>query len=157
MKLPVMGKGITLNELPDEVAVYFEIGDCKQQCKGCHSPHLWEHDGVEWLDLEEIKAYIKTQRGATAVLFMGGTTNYGIEPKDFIENIIKPLSKDYPIGLYHGDSPFYLDKSCLTWIKTGRYIESQGGLTSPTTNQRMYYLVGDEWLDITTYFRKEKI
>ena len=36
-----MGKGVTLTELPNEIAVFFEIGNCKQHCEGCHSPELW--------------------------------------------------------------------------------------------------------------------
>ena len=42
MLVPVVDWGITFNEVPDKVAVYFELGDCNKHCKGCHSPELWE-------------------------------------------------------------------------------------------------------------------
>ena len=38
------------------------------------------------------------------------------------------------------------------YVKLGPYIESLGGLKSPTTNQRLYKRVGDEWQDITSSF-----
>ena len=38
------------------------------------------------------------------------------------------------------------------YIKLGPYIESLGGLKSPTTNQRLYKRVGDCWKDITATF-----
>lgn len=157
MRIPIMGKGVTLTELPNEIAVYFEVGNCQQKCKGCHSPHLWTTDLAEWLNIADMRKYIESQKGATAVLFMGGTTNWDIHPKEFLERIVKPLSKDYPIGLYHGDAPFMYDRGNLTWIKTGRYIECQGGLDSPTTNQRMYYKTPlNEWIDITKWFTRKE-
>ena len=47
MKIPVMGQGVTLTELPNEIAVFFEIGNCKQHCEGCHSPELWTDEGAK--------------------------------------------------------------------------------------------------------------
>ena len=38
------------------------------------------------------------------------------------------------------------------YIKLGPYIESLGGLKSPTTNQRLYKREGDCWKDITATF-----
>lgn len=156
MKVPVMGKGVTLTELPNEIAVFFEIGNCKQQCKGCHSPELWSDSGADWWGTEEIIKYIKSQRGATAVVFMGGTTNYDIDPEAFLEKIVKPISKEYAVGLYHGDHFFTYCRDNLTWVKTGRYQEHLGGLASPKTNQKMLYkLPNGTWTDITSFFTKE--
>ena len=141
MKIPVMGKGVTLTEIPNEIAVFFEIGNCKQHCEGCHSPELWTAE---------------TQRGITAVVFMGGTTNYEIDPEEFLREIVKPISKEYPVGLYHGCIEFPYSRDDLTWLKIGRYIECQGGLASPTTNQKMFYkLPNGEWTNITSFFTKE--
>ena len=68
----------------------------------------------------------------------------------------KPISKEYPVGLYHGCIEFPYNKEYLTWLKIGRYIECQGGLASPTTNQKMLYkLPNGEWTNITPFFTKE--
>ena len=156
MRIPVMGKGVTLTELPNEIAVFFEIGNCKQHCEGCHSPELWTDDGAQWLTVDDLLEYISTQRGITAVVFMGGTTNYDIDPEEFLDKIVKPISKKYPVGLYHGCIDFPYSREDLTWLKVGRYIECQGGLASPTTNQKMFYkLPNGEWTNITSFFTKE--
>lgn len=157
MKIPVMQKGVTLTEIPNEIAVYFEIGNCKQHCNGCHSPELWSDSGAWWLTVDELLEYIRSQHGATAVVFMGGTTNYDIAPEDFLEKIIKPISKYYAVGLYHGGEFFDdYDASNLTWLKTGRYYDYLGGLSSPKTNQKFYYKAPNGvWTDMTDYFTKE--
>lgn len=136
--------------------VVFEIGNCLQHCEGCHSPELWTAEGAQWLTVDDLKDYIKTQRGITAVVFMGGTTNYEIDPEEFLREIVKPISKEYPVGLYHGCIEFPYSRDDLTWLKIGRYIECQGGLASPTTNQKMFYkLPNGEWINITSFFTKE--
>lgn len=156
MKIPIMGKGVTLTEIPNEIAVFFEVGNCRQQCKGCHSPDLWTDWGADWWGVAELLDYIKSQKGATAVVFMGGTTNYDIDPRDYLEKIIAPISKEYAVGLYHGDETYSYDESNLTWLKLGRYDEVKGGLDSPTTNQKFLYKVPNgKWINITSYFTKE--
>ena len=42
-------------------------------------------------------------------------------------------------------------------VKLGPYIESLGGLKSPTTNQRLYKRVGDGWEDVTASFWKKNL
>lgn len=43
------------------------------------------------------------------------------------------------------------------YVKFGPYIEDLGGLKSPTTNQRLYKRVGEEWEDITSSFWKKNL
>ncbi len=45
---------------------------------------------------------------------------------------------------------------CFDYVKLGPYIESLGGLKSPTTNQRLYKRVGDSWQDITSIFWQKR-
>ena len=72
--VPVVSKGVTLNELPDKIAVYFEIGECVRGCKGCHSPHL-QVPVPHKMTLEEMCNYAELQieRGANSLVLMGGT------------------------------------------------------------------------------------
>ena len=52
--------------------------------------------------------------------------------------------------------PDYFSIQSLDFIKLGPYIESLGGLDSPTTNQHFYKISADGNLEDWTYkFRKE--
>lgn len=139
--IPVYSKGITFNEVPDHIAVYFEISNCQKKCKGCHSPFLQEHSS--YMTLEDMVAYADKMQaqGADAIVLLGGTTN-GITYGDLYD-IIAELNGIAPVALYSGsdnterDLELLID-SRLTWLKTGSYQEDKGGLSSSTTNQHFY-------------------
>ena len=140
--VPVVSTGITLNEVPDHIAFYVELGECTQHCKGCHSPHLWCALESK-TDLEDLLALAQdaVDKGAKAIVLMGGTTN-GLSRDDII-TIINTLDWVAPVCLYSGsdDEDVNMDiayHSNLMWIKTGSYKEELGGLQSPKTNQRFY-------------------
>ena len=174
IKLPIVSRGITMAEIPGRITYYIEIGNCVRDCQGCHSPYLSEPiDPVNFTDLTELLEDCKKDmnRGADAVLIMGGTTN-GI-PLETLEKVIRAFSRLLPVGIYSGDavlSPstsFLMKLNCLTWIKAGEYNEELGGLSSPTTNQRFYkaipllhfesngFYAGStvEWIDKTEEFQ----
>ncbi len=139
--IPVHDQGVTLTEIPDNMSVYFSIGECTAHCKGCHSPELWET--CQRTSLEDMVAYAKEQvsKGATAIVLMGGTTN-GISVNDLIDTI-NALGRVANVGLYSGsdDTDLHqhiLNASVLTWLKTGSFQEDKGGLASPTSNQHLY-------------------
>lgn len=168
--IPVVSRGVTFNEVPDRLSFYFELGNCHAGCKGCHSPHL--HEDIEKTSLEDMvkEAEEAIDKGANAILLMGGTTN-GITDDDLIA-IIDTLGEIAPVCLYSGSDDIEHDlaigeKADLTWLKTGGYHEELGGLTSPTTNQKFlkkgvkytlsqwqYVSVETEWEDCTELFRK---
>lgn len=139
--IPVVDTGITMNEIPHRIAYYMEIGNCQAQCKGCHSPHL--HTPVKPTPLERLIADADhaLDTGANALLLMGGTTN-GIAEADLIATI-NALAELAPVGLYSGRADAAKDKALaaqtdLTWLKTGDYRPTRGGLTDPRTNQKFY-------------------
>ena len=140
--VPVVSTGITLNEIPDKVAFYIELGSCTQRCKGCHSKELWEEvKEPTSLDALITKAEQAIDKGANAIVLMGGTCN-----RLSIENllvILQSLSEIAPTCLYSGlddeeTNTYIAEHSGITWLKTGSYKEELGGLSSPTTNQRFY-------------------
>lgn len=138
--IPVVGTGITLNEVPGHLAFYVEIGECNQRCHGCHSPHLWKHV-LHKTSLEDLlrKILDAKEEGADAVVLMGGTTNGLTEGS--LKAIIQAISCVLPVALYSGSDNIgedmkYLTKTDLTWLKTGSYKEKLGGLRDPKTNQR---------------------
>ena len=163
MKLPVVNITVTLNELPNHIAVAIEMGNCKQRCKGCHSEWLSiPLPKSAWMELEtvmhEVNKHVKN--GADAIVIMGGTNN-GIPLKDLIE-AINILSHYAPIGLYSGlpvkaaIHEVLKEEAKLSFLKVGDYKEKLGGLDSKTTNQIFYTKNYDgEWEDTTFMFQKD--
>lgn len=162
LKLPIVNKGVTLQEIPGAISVFFELGNCKRKCKGCHSPLLQAPLAkVHWTTLEEMVYYTEQEkrRGATAIVLMGGTTN-GVDPVD-LKKIIERLSEILPVGIYSGAAvssiatKFLKSIPSLSWLKAGEYREELGGLNSTTTNQRFYKRTSDGWSDITAVFPRD--
>lgn len=159
VKLPVVSHGITMNEIPGKVAVYFEIGQCNARCEGCHSKHLWE-ECKQKTSVQTMMDIVKDAKanGADAVVLMGGTTN-GI-PFDDLLLTINYLSTLLPVGLYSGSDSIrqaleLINMSFLRWLKIGSYQEQRGGLGSPRTNQ-MFFEIQDDGsvIDKTAEFKK---
>ena len=157
--VPLISSGITLNELPGRIAVYFELGNCTQGCAGCHSPHLSEQQVLASTPIEELEGIAETgaTQGANAIILMGGTTN-GMSDGDII-TLIRRLSIILPVCLYSGSDDTEHDKYIAregnaSWLKTGSYNEVLGGLTSPTTNQRYYRLTSYYVIDRSDYYSR---
>lgn len=169
--IPVVSTGITLTEVPDKVSFYIELGGCIQRCKGCHSPHLQQPVTYKTsLDSLMGKVCTAIDKGANAIVLMGGTTNE-MSTKD-LQLLINRLAEEAPVCLYSGSDDKRLnhhiaETTDLTWIKTGSYKEDLGGLSSPTTNQRFYRkeidvvytnyqieTIKSRWIDCTHIFQK---
>lgn len=137
---PVHNMGITLNEVPNKVAVFVEFNNCHLKCEGCHSNHLHSDmfDG-EKTDIKYILSYVEKQidKGAEYIVLMGGDTN-GVSKED-LYTLINKLDDIAPVMLYSGSEDIsILTSTRLTLLKTGGYIEELGGLLSPTTNQKVF-------------------
>lgn len=148
---------IVFAEVPDQTTLAVNISGCPNHCAGCHSPHLMEDVG-EPLDRESIAALLERYgSGVTCFCFMGGDAR----PAE-IARLSAEVRKMRPSMLtawYSGrDSlPEGLDPRAFDYIKLGAYVESLGGLSSPTTNQRMYRIGADGSMeDITYRFRRER-
>lgn len=139
---PLAAMGITLQEIPDKIAVYFEMGNCINKCKNCHSPHLWQKIRIKTsIQMICTSAANEVNKGANAILLLGGTTN-DILTDDLIL-LINKLDKIAPVGLYSGSDDEELNNfiglnSCLTWLKTGSYQPDKGSLQDANTNQKFY-------------------
>ena len=162
--VPVVSTGITLNEVPDHVALYFEIGNCTQNCPHCHSPHLTAQQTVAFTSIEDMEhmAEHAAEQGANAIVLMGGTTN-GISKRDLI-TLLRRLSCILPVCLYSGSDDEEYDKDIarvagISWLKTGSYQKKRGGLDNPRTNQHFYEVEecicmdkSDTYLCVRTHF-----
>ncbi|MCI2083067.1 MAG: anaerobic ribonucleoside-triphosphate reductase activating protein [Bacteroidales bacterium] len=140
---------IVFQEIPDEVTLAVNISNCPNRCPGCHSPWLREDIG-DLLTASAIDGMIGPYLGdITCVCFMGGDGDPGevariaahvkdTYPKD--EELDKPGIKT---AWYSGcaELPKGFDLKYLDFVKLGPYIESLGGLKSPSTNQKLFRIV----------------
>lgn len=137
-KYPIVGFDVSFNEIPDKLSLCISLGNCQNRCPGCHSPELQKKvDNLMSLDkvVEYAEEYVS--KGANAICIMGGLDNGVSLPA--LEALIKALSDIAPVGIYHASVTDVFDNNpYLTWLKTGIYINSLGGLESKNTNQRMY-------------------
>ena len=178
--LKVASFDIVFQEIPGEVTLALNLSGCPCHCKGCHSPHLWEDIG-EPLTADLLDNLIARYAGLiTCVCFMGGdqdpaevlrlaehvksyfsTSSTSLSSFPSLEGRAGERFERLHTAWYSGrnrELPSYgegLEKG-FDYIKIGPYIESLGGLKSPTTNQRLYKREGDIWQDITPLFWKNR-
>ena len=157
---------IVFQEIPGEVTLALNLSNCPCHCPGCHSPHLAEDIGEPMT--EELLSGLIARYGAmiTCVCFMGGDADPA-EVARWAEWVKKLKIKNYELktAWYSGrqQAPFPLGEgrgevSCsFDYVKLGPYIEALGGLKSPTTNQRLYKRVGEQWEDITAVFWRKTL
>ena len=134
---------IVCQEIPDEITLAVNISCCPNRCPGCHSPWLWEDSG-ELMTEDMLSALIDRYSSAiTCFCFMGGDAM----PYE-VERLAKWIRIKYPeikTAWYSGQEniPETFDIKTLDYIKLGPYIQSLGGLKSPTTNQALYKVSKD--------------
>lgn len=141
---------IVFQEVPDEVSLAINITNCPNHCKACHSPHLWENIGKE-LSEEELHRIVEIYRGdITCVCIMGGdAAKHEVEALAHYIKTFLNLKVAWYSGRY--DKPVNIND--FDYIKLGPYMEENGGLKSPDTNQRFYKVEDGELKDITYRFR----
>lgn len=150
---------IVFQEVPGEVSLALNISNCPFRCEGCHSPHLREDIGE---DLErDLPMLLEKYKGMiTCVLFLGN----GKDLISFRQCTQHCKRQGLKVALYTGedDDNIHRDENDLFWfgayydlpnyLKTGQYKKELGGLSSPSTNQRMYrYNFETEGYDDITY------
>lgn len=155
LPLKYLGYSVVFQEVPDEISLAINISGCPVKCKDCHSKFLWEYKG-NYLK-QDIYALLGRYRDyVSCICFMGGNQN----PADLecCCNIVHDtglktcLYTGYPLS----DKLKLFALKNLDYIKVGEYRSDLGGLSSRTTNQRMYKIVSGELIDITETFWKFK-
>lgn len=146
---------IVFQEVPGEVTLAINLSNCPNHCKGCHSPYLMKNVGEQLT--EEVLDGLLTKYGSaiTCLCFMGGD----IEPSE-VERLSIYVSGQtkgrIKTGWYSGkkELPSGCSPENFNYIKLGPYIESLGGLNSPSTNQRFYRVEQSGMVDLTGWFLK---
>ena len=149
------GFTLSFQEVPGEVSLAISISNCPFRCSGCHSAYLRDDVGSP-LTQEVLKHLLSkyksphTDRYAlTCVVFLGGDQHC----HEFIELANFAHSLNLRVCLYTGAELSNVDHQIISvcdYIKVGPYIKSLGGLTSKSTNQRLYKL--PDYTDLTTNF-----
>ena len=157
--LKVASYDIVFQEIPGEVTLALNLSGCPCHCHGCHSQHLWEDFG-EPLTEELLDDLIARYVGLiTCVCFMGGD-QAPEEVARLAEHVrlspitynLSPLKTAWYSGRPEMPAFISAENGPYDYIKIGPYIESLGGLKSPTTNQRLYKRMAEGWEDITATF-----
>lgn len=126
---------VTMQEVPDEIALCINISNCPNRCKGCHSPELQDNIGKELTD-DVLLSLIAKNEGITCVAFMGGDGDIR-DVKDMLY-VIKwntNLKTAWYSGKENVDSELL---ELLDYVKLGPYVEERGGLDDMNTNQRFF-------------------
>ena len=157
LKLKYQGYTIVLQEVPDEIALAFNISGCPHRCLDCHSKYLWDYEG-NYLgeDLENVLSKYKDY--ISCVCFMGGDQN--IEELAMLCKHIK--SYNLKVCIYSGSDDISLfndmiNDNSIDYLKLGPYKKEYGGLDSTITNQVMYHIVDQHLINITDKFQKPKM
>lgn len=148
---------ITFAEIPRELTLCINISNCPCHCPGCHSQHLWQDIGDE-LNLETLHKLIDPYKaGITCVCFMGGDSDP--EEINFLALEIKNIFPGLKVAWYSGKTELSdkINIERFDYIKLGPYIEANGPLNNPDTNQRFYRVTNNALEDITYMFWKKYI
>lgn len=153
-ELKYKGYAIVLQEIPNEITLAFNICGCPYRCKGCHSQYLWDNDGKKLEeDFDKIVNLYKDY--LTCICFMGGDW----ELKKLIKLKKKVETYKLKTAIYSGSDSIEtfnkLKDFKFNYIKIGSYQEDLGGLNSAKTNQKMYMLIDNKYMDITNKFKGE--
>ena len=145
-------------EIPEEITLGISISGCQIHCVGCHSRELWEDRGRA-LNIESLHSLIDSHQGITCLLLLGGEHDI-----DSLIELFMHAHKRIKTAWYCGLDMVPKDKigiyQYLDWIKLGHFDMELGGLTSPTTNQKLYKIEhlsnGDyKKIDITNLLQKQ--
>lgn len=144
---------IALQEVPDEISLIINVSGCPHHCEDCHSQYLWEYKGNYLAD--DIDRIISEQgEYVTCICLMGG--DYNIAELNEVLSYIK--LRGYKTCAYLGCDSIPQELCVVDYLKIGSYKKEYGGLDKPTTNQRFYKRMKDQYINITEQFQiKEKL
>lgn len=146
---------VVFQEVPNHISLAFSISGCSLGCKGCHSTETWDENfGTELTDEVFINWLNKYKGMVSNILFYGGEW----EANRLTELLTIAKQHDFKTSLYTGLELPEINKNILanvTYIKTGKFIKSLGGITSEHSNQFFYDM--ENKLNLTHLFRETNL
>lgn len=146
---------IVFQEIPDETTLAVNLSGCPNGCPGCHSPYLQEEAGAELTEAAVDAMMARYGAGVTCFCLMGGDGD-----PTAVARLAGYVRRRYPAlrtGWYSGrpELPEGFPPGVLDYLKLGPYVAALGGLRSPTTNQRLWWIAPDgSRTDLTGRFRE---
>lgn len=136
---------ILFQEVPDEVSLAYTVTGCRLKCNGCHSEDSWDATSGSPLSEKIFIKDLKRYEGlVTCVLFFGGEW----QAEALIEKLMIARKHSLKTCLYTGLPKISQQiVQHLTYLKTGRWNASLGGLSSQTTNQKFINVQTGELLN----------
>lgn len=133
------GSFVTVQDVPDEIALGIFLSGCPHKCKNCHSSFTWDPNYGKILNKEVLRNLISRQKYISCVLFYGGDWDLKFlnEMLDVVDEF--KLKKCLYTGLEMENFPCdFIER--LDYIKTGKYIQEKGPLFSENSNQKFIIL-----------------
>lgn len=134
-QLLITTESIVWQEVPGEVSLAFLVAGCPLRCPGCHSADSWLARGTP-LSCADLRQRLQRYQGLiSCVLFMGG--EWQAEALHALLQTVQEagLATCLYTGLEKHELPALLLPH-LTYLKTGRWQQALGGLSSPASNQQ---------------------
>ena len=134
---------VVLQEVPDELSLAISISGCNLGCNGCHSSETWDKSyGSELTDI--ILHYLLTKhKHISCLLIYDGMHNVD----RLIELLAIAKSFNLKTAMYTGLEHLEPELlAILDYYKLGKYNKNLGGLSSPSTNQKLYKSINNKTL-----------
>lgn len=146
--LKYLNSVVSLQEVPNEISLIFQMTSCPHKCPGCHSTELWSDQG-DTLSVEKMEAEIAPYKSyLSCICFFGGEWN-----EEHLSSLLKKAQEmGFKTCLYSGAVSISARlKQHLNYLKLGPWIEHLGGLDSIHTNQTFTNL--DNGVCLNTHFQ----
>ena len=129
--------------MPDEISLALSISGCNLACKGCHSSETWDKFYGSELTDTVLHDLLTKHKHITCLLIYDGKHNVD----RLIEILVIAKSFNLKTAMYSGLEHLEPELlAMLDYYKLGKYDKSLGGLSSPSTNQKLYKSVNNETL-----------
>ena len=160
--LRYLHSSVYIKEIPGEITLGIAILGCDVHCPDCHSSHVWDincGNQGNVINHTELSNLIDSQYLVSCVLFYGGEWKL-----DALYGLLVFCKENYKqkLALYSGrELSYFKDNKILPYLdylKVGAYNKQKGGLSSPSTNQKLYTIKdGKVDKDITELFWRSPI
>ena len=126
---------IVLQEVPDELSLAISISGCNLKCNGCHSSETWDRSyGSELTDTVLRNLLVKHKHISCLLIYDGMH-----DVDRLVELLLIAKSFNLKTAMYTGLDALEPELvNLLDYYKLGKYDKHLGGLSSITTNQRLY-------------------
>ena len=134
---------VVLQEVPDEISLALSISGCNLACNGCHSSETWDKSyGFELTDTI-LRNLLTKHKHITCLLIYDGMHNVD----RLIELLVVAKSFNLKTAMYTGLNVLEPELiNLLDYYKLGKYDKQLGGLSSTTTNQKLYKSLNNKTL-----------